>query len=93
MAIRCVCFFFKFWGGFFVALQGQTCFDVADPDVLRLLEECKKRQAIILRDRPETWNNRTGGSAGGGGLGVGGVGGPKTSNSQKRRLKEAAILP
>jgi hypothetical protein len=49
--------------------------------VLRLLEECKKRQAIILRERPEIWNNR--------GVGIGG--GSKTNNSQKRRLKEAAI--
>ncbi|XP_046450646.1 protein phosphatase 1 regulatory subunit 12A-like isoform X8 [Daphnia pulex] len=37
---------------------GQTCFDVADPDIIRLLEECKKRQAIILRERPEVYNNR-----------------------------------
>jgi hypothetical protein len=38
-------------------VQGQTCFDVADPDVLWLLEECIQRQAIILRERPEISGN------------------------------------
>jgi len=32
---------------------GQTCFDVADPDVLRLLEELKKKQATLQKDRPD----------------------------------------
>jgi len=31
---------------------GQTCFDVADPDVLRLLEDLKKKQASLQKDRP-----------------------------------------
>ena len=26
---------------------GQTCFDVADPDVLRLLEELKKKKSVF----------------------------------------------
>lgn len=41
---------------------GQTCFDVADPDIIRLLEDCKKRQAVILRERPEIYNNQRGGN-------------------------------
>ncbi|XP_055928806.1 protein phosphatase 1 regulatory subunit 12A-like isoform X1 [Argiope bruennichi] len=32
---------------------GQTCFDVADPDVVKLLEELKKKQASMQKDRPE----------------------------------------
>ena len=32
---------------------GQTSFDVADPDVLRLLEELKKKQATLQKDRPD----------------------------------------
>jgi len=32
---------------------GQTVFDVADPDVLRLLEELKKKQATLQKDRPD----------------------------------------
>jgi len=32
---------------------GQTPFDVADPDVLRLLEELKKKQANSQKDRPD----------------------------------------
>ncbi len=32
---------------------GQTCFDVADPDVLRLLEDLKRKQATMQKDRPE----------------------------------------
>ena len=35
---------------------GQTCFDVADPDVLRLLEELKKKQASAQKDRPDIRN-------------------------------------
>lgn len=35
---------------------GQTCFDVADPDVLRLLEELKKKQANLQKDRPDIRN-------------------------------------
>ena len=35
---------------------GQTCFDVADPDVLRLLEELKKKQASAGKDRPDIRN-------------------------------------
>jgi protein phosphatase 1 regulatory subunit 12A len=31
---------------------GQTCFDVADPDVLRLMEELKRKQATMQKDRP-----------------------------------------
>merc|ERR1712106_688318 len=32
---------------------GQTPFDVADPDVLRLLEELKKKQNTLQKDRPD----------------------------------------
>ncbi|GFU11419.1 protein phosphatase 1 regulatory subunit 12A [Trichonephila clavipes] len=32
---------------------GQTCFDVADPDIVKLLEELKKKQASMQKDRPE----------------------------------------
>ena len=32
---------------------GQTCFDVADPDVLTLLDELKRKQATLQRDRPD----------------------------------------
>ena len=32
---------------------GQTAFDVADPDVLELLEQLKKKQATMQKDRPE----------------------------------------
>jgi len=32
---------------------GQSAFDVADPDVLRLLEELKKKQLSLQKDRPE----------------------------------------
>ncbi len=32
---------------------GQTCFDVADPDVLGLLEDLKKKQATLQKDRPD----------------------------------------
>ena len=32
---------------------GQTVFDVADPDVLRLLEELKRKQATLQKDRPD----------------------------------------
>jgi len=32
---------------------GQTVFDVADPDVLRLLEELKKKQLSLQKDRPD----------------------------------------
>eukprot|EP00094_Tigriopus_californicus_P006047 TCALIF_05824-PA protein Name:"Similar to ppp1r12a Protein phosphatase 1 regulatory subunit 12A (Danio rerio)" AED:0.22 eAED:0.22 QI:0/0.66/0.25/0.75/1/0.75/4/0/178 len=35
---------------------GQTCFDVADPDVIRLLEELKKKQNTLQKDRPEIRN-------------------------------------
>jgi protein phosphatase 1 regulatory subunit 12A len=35
---------------------GQTCFDVADPEVLRLLDELKKRQATMQKDKPEIRN-------------------------------------
>ncbi len=35
---------------------GQTCFDVADPDVLRLLEDLKRKQATLTKDRPEMRN-------------------------------------
>lgn len=35
---------------------GQTVFDVADPDVLRLLEELKKKQATLQKDRPDIRN-------------------------------------
>ncbi|CAL1263516.1 unnamed protein product [Larinioides sclopetarius] len=32
---------------------GQTCFDVADPEVVKLLEELKKKQASMQKERPE----------------------------------------
>jgi len=32
---------------------GQTVFDVADPDVIRLLEELKKKQLSLQKDRPD----------------------------------------
>ena len=35
---------------------GQTCFDVADPDVSRLLEELKKKQNTLQKDRPDIRN-------------------------------------
>eukprot|EP00095_Tigriopus_kingsejongensis_P005319 maker-scaffold123_size333416-snap-gene-2.16 protein:Tk05319 transcript:maker-scaffold123_size333416-snap-gene-2.16-mRNA-1 annotation:"protein phosphatase 1 regulatory subunit 12a isoform x3" len=35
---------------------GQTCFDVADPDVIRLLEDLKKKQNTLQKDRPEIRN-------------------------------------
>ena len=35
---------------------GQTCYDVADPEVLHFLDELKKRQATMQKDRPEIRN-------------------------------------
>ncbi|XP_035222251.1 protein phosphatase 1 regulatory subunit 12A-like isoform X4 [Stegodyphus dumicola] len=32
---------------------GQTCFDVAEPELVKLLEELKKKQASMQKDRPE----------------------------------------
>lgn len=32
---------------------GQTCFDVADPEILRSLEDIKRKQATMQKDRPE----------------------------------------
>ena len=32
---------------------GQTAFDVADPDVLELLEQLQKKQATMQKDRPD----------------------------------------
>jgi len=32
---------------------GQTVFDVADPDIIRLLEELKKKQLSLQKDRPD----------------------------------------
>uniref|UniRef100_A0A0K2UGN5 cGMP-dependent protein kinase interacting domain-containing protein n=1 Tax=Lepeophtheirus salmonis TaxID=72036 RepID=A0A0K2UGN5_LEPSM len=35
---------------------GQTCFDVADPDVLKFLEDLKRKQASMQKDRPDFRN-------------------------------------
>ncbi len=35
---------------------GQTPMDVADPDVLRLLDDLKRKQATMQKDRPEIRN-------------------------------------
>ncbi|XP_054721947.1 protein phosphatase 1 regulatory subunit 12A-like [Uloborus diversus] len=32
---------------------GQTCFDVAEPELVKLLEELKKKQAFMQKERPE----------------------------------------
>jgi hypothetical protein len=36
---------------FFLHVQGQTAFDVADTDMFRLLEDLKKKQATAQKDR------------------------------------------
>ena len=41
---------------------GQTAFDVADPDVLELLEQLQKKQTTMQKDRYSQVPNRTHGS-------------------------------
>ena len=38
---------------FFIRLQDQTVFDVADPTILKSLEELKKKQQILFKDDPQ----------------------------------------
>lgn len=36
-----------------IFLQGQTAFDIADPDIVKALEELKKKQEVLIKDHPQ----------------------------------------